>query len=423
MNYLKKIKLGRNNSIYFKKSKKFKTIGISIVYKLKYNHKNVSAFNILAKYLGNCSNNYPSIEKLNKYIESLYGTLIGIKSNYTGSLFTFNIYANFINEKYIDDKDISEKVIKLLHDMIYNPLIIDGKLDDSIFEICKENCLLDVETLKEHNMDYVIKTLKKKLISDEHSSFNVHTYGEKKVLKELDNKNILKYYNKLLKAPFDIYVTGDFSYSKMEKLIRKYYKNKKSSSLKYSVFEKIESDETEPTYIKSPVSQAKVAIAYKIPILFNDDRHYAFRVARLILSGTLSSKFGKEIREKQGLCYYISSNYSSYYGGFIVTTGVASENVKKVVSEVDKQINEVKKGNITDEEIYRSKESLINNLKMLDDSLFGVLNMINIYHKFDRTFILEDEIKKYEAVSKNDIVEASKLLTYCTYVVLDKEQS
>ena len=68
MSNLKKVKLGKCNNIYMKKSNKFKSIGISIVYKMKFDYKNITAFNVLAKYLGNCNNKYPSIEKLNKYI-------------------------------------------------------------------------------------------------------------------------------------------------------------------------------------------------------------------------------------------------------------------------------------------------------------------------------------------------------------------
>ena len=52
---VKKVNIGKNNHIYLKKNKKFKTIGISFVYKMKYDHKNVTAFNILAKYLFNFS--------------------------------------------------------------------------------------------------------------------------------------------------------------------------------------------------------------------------------------------------------------------------------------------------------------------------------------------------------------------------------
>ena len=200
-----------------------------------------------------------------------------------------------------------------------------------------------------------------------------------------------------------------------------HYSNKKTKNTAGSVFEQIDEKQVEPIIIKKEVSQAKVAVAYRIPILFNDDRHYAFRVARLVLSGTLSAKFGKVIREEMGLCYSISSSYSSYFGMFLVTTGVASENINKVIKEIDNQINEVKNANISDEEFNRAKEAILNDLLSIDDSLFGTLNMIKTYNHFNKIYDYDTEYNNYLKVSKQDVVEAAKLLTYCSYAVLDKE--
>ena len=181
---VKKISIGRNKNIYIKKSKKFKTIGLSFVYKMKYDHKLVTAFNVLAKYLGNCSLDYPGIEKLNKYIESLYGTTIGIKTNYSGSLFTFNIFANIVNPKFVEDKNLIEKVIEIIYKMIYRPLIIDDALDENIFNICKENCIIDTESLNEFNMGYIIRSLKNSISNNPYNSFVTPQLGNQKVLKK-----------------------------------------------------------------------------------------------------------------------------------------------------------------------------------------------------------------------------------------------
>ena len=122
-----------------------------------------------------------------------------------------------------------------------------------------------------------------------------------------------------------------------------------------------------------------------------------------------------------GLCYSISATYSAYYGTFIVTTGVASENIKKVIDEIENQINEVKKGNVTDEEFNQAKEVLLNDLSSVDDTLFGTLNMIKTYHNFNKEFDLKEEIDKFNNVTKQDVIDVCKLLTYCNYAVLDKE--
>ena len=421
MNNLKKISLGKTNHIYMNKSKKFKSIGFSVVYKMKYDYKNISAFNILAKYLGNCNANYPSIELFNKYIESLYGASVGIKPNYVGSLFTVTFYINFLNPKYVNDDTLIEKAISLLSMLIYEPLLIDDKFDENIINICKETCLIDVESSEEYNMGYVLRKLKAELSNSENSSMSSTFLGNKKVLKSLNNENLLKYYNKLTHSPFDVYVTGDYKFNEVEKLIRKYFTKKGIKGISYSVFDMIKDKEYKNIIIKKKVSQAKLAVAYKIPILFNDERQYAFKIARLVLSGTLSSKFGKVIREQMGLCYSISANYSAYYGTFIVTTGVASENVDKVIKEIDNQINEVKNGNVSDEEFNQAKEVLLNDLSSVDDTLFGTLNMIKTYHNINKDFDLKDELDKFNNVTKQDVIEVCKLLKYCNYAVLDKE--
>ena len=421
MNNLKKISLGKTNHIYMNKSKKFKSIGFSLVYKMKYDYKNISAFNILAKYLGNCNANYPSIELFNKYIESLYGASVGIKPNYVGSLFTVTFYINFLNPKYVNDDTLIEKAISLLSMLIYEPLLIDDKFDENIINICKETCLIDVESSEEYNMGYVLRKLKAELSNSENSSMSSTFLGNKKVLKSLNNENLLKYYNKLTHSPFDVYVTGDYKFNEVEKLIRKYFTKKGIKGIYYSVFDMIKDKEYKNIIIKKKVSQAKLAVAYKIPILFNDERQYAFKIARLVLSGTLSSKFGKVIREQMGLCYSISANYSAYYGTFIVTTGVASENVDKVIKEIDNQINEVKNGNVSDEEFNQAKEVLLNDLSSVDDTLFGTLNMIKTYHNINKDFDLKDELDKFNNVTKQEVIEVCKLLKYCNYAVLDKE--
>ena len=418
-NKLKHVHIGKLNNLYMHKSKKFKSIGISIVFKMKYDFKNITAFIVLSKYLGNCNALYPSIEKFNKYIESLYGCNVGIKTNYLGSLFTANFFVNIVNPKYVNDDTLIENTIKLLYDLIYLPLVDkNGDFDEDIFEICKQNCMIDVDSLKEYNMGYVLRTLKKTLSNLETSSMSASYLGDEKVLNSLNKHNLVNYYKKMIKSPFDIYVTGDYSFMNMEKLIRKYFKDKKAKSIDYSVFNLIENKTYEPIIINKKVSQCKLAIAYRIPILFENENHYAFRVARMVLSGTLASKFGKVIREQMGLCYSISSTYSSYYGTFIVTTGINKENIEKVVKEVNNQIEEVKIGNVSDEEFNQAKQALLSDIKSIDDSLFGTLNMIKTYHSFNKEFDLNEEIKKYENVSKNDVIEVCKLLTYCSYVAL-----
>lgn len=422
MKRIKHIKLGKLNNLYINKCNKFKSITISVVYKQKYSYEKISANNILAKYLGNCSFSYPSIELLNKKVESLYGGVIGIKINYVNELLTFDVYANIINPKFFNDQFLFEETVKLLYEIIYNPYIVDKTFNEEIFEICKENCLIDAKSNEEYDFPYIVNEIKKKLVDDKKSALCAFKMGDYEVIEKFNNKNIYKYYKDIIKSPFDIYVSGDVTYKNVISIIKKYYSHKKVKNNKLDVFSLIPKKEYEPIIINKDVKQAKLVILYRIPILFNDEKTYTFRLLKVILSGTLSSKFNKVIREEKGLCYSISTSYSAYYGYFLITTAVSNDNVLKVINEVKNQINLVKDGNITIDEINIAKKIIINDLKGMDDTLFETLNMIKVYHNFNKEFDLDDVCNKYLSISKDDIVNACKELTYLTYGVITKEK-
>ncbi len=422
MKKIKHVKLGRINNLYISKCKKFKSITISIVYKQKYSYEKISANNILAKYLGNCSLNYPSIELLNKKVESLYGGVIGIKINYINQLLTFDVYANIINPKFFNDSLLFEEAIKLLYEIVYNPYIIDKSLNEEIFEICKENCLIDAKSNEEYDFPYIVNEIKKKLANDKKSALCAFKMGDYTVIEKFNNKNIYKYYKDIVNSPFDIYVSGDVTYKSVASLIKKYYLHKKVKNNKLDVFSLILDKKYEPIIINKDVKQAKLVILYRIPILFNDERNYTFRLLKIILSGTLSSKFNKVIREEKGLCYSISSSYSAYYGYFLITTAVSNENVLKVILEVKEQIDSIKVGNISLEELEIAKKMAINDLRGMDDTLFETLNMIKVYHNFNKEFDLDDICNKYLSISMDDIIKVSKELEYMTYGVITKEK-
>lgn len=418
MTEIKKIPFKKNCQFYIHQTKKFKSIGIAIIYKLKYSYKNVSAFSLLSKYLGNCCEKYPGIERLNKEIENLYGTSIGIKLEMSGDLLTIGFYANYINPKYVHDVSLHQQVIELLNEMIYHPLLKDGVFDVEMFKICQNATLSAIQASKEYNTRYVVSKLKEKLIGSKKSSMVANRNGDKKMIQSFTNETIVPYYKKLLKAPFDIYVTGEFKQNELVPLIKNRFKMHPSRTFQYNVFSSILSKSQPPLRIVKNTSQAKIAVGYHVPIFFHDKRQYAVRICSLILSGTLSSKFGKVIREQMGLCYQISGSYFGASGSYIVTTGVADENIKKVVDEIENQINEVRLGHVSDDEFLSAKEAMLTNMKMVDDSLYNVLDLYRIYQDFHQEFNLEEEIKKYASVTKKDVIEVAQLFQYVTYVAL-----
>lgn len=141
---------------------------------------------------------------------------------------------------------------------------------------------------------------------------------------------------------------------------------------------------------------------------FNDRRKYALNVLSTVLGGGMSSRLFIEVRERRGLCYYISSGSELYHdcGNFVTQAGVTN-NLDKVKEAIKVILNEHKKivdGDIKKEELKRAKELIKGRLLLsFEDSatvatFFGTKKLLQ-----DKVETPEEAIKKIEKVSIDEI--------------------
>lgn len=144
---------------------------------------------------------------------------------------------------------------------------------------------------------------------------------------------------------------------------------------------------------------------------FNDRRKYALNVLSAILGGGMSSRLFIQVRERKGLCYYISTGTELYSdcGNIVTQAGVSNnlDKIKEAINLILKEQSKVIKKEVTKEELKRAKELIKGRLFIsLEDSanvatVFGVKKLLQ-----NRIETPEEMIKKIEAV---DIDEVGKL--------------
>jgi predicted Zn-dependent peptidase len=146
---------------------------------------------------------------------------------------------------------------------------------------------------------------------------------------------------------------------------------------------------------------------------FDDDRKYALNLLAAILGGGMSSRLFIQVRERRGLCYYISSGGEFYHdcGSFITQAGVTNnlDKVKEAVETILEEHRKIKMGDIKKEELLKVREMIKGRLMLsMEDSM-------NIASFFGTKQILQNKIetpqeiiKKIEAVSIDEITELAK---------------
>ena len=111
------------------------------------------------------------------------------------------------------------------------------------------------------------------------------------------------------------------------------------------------------------------------------------------------------------LCYYCSSSFSTYSGIMTVSSGIEVKNFEAVRAAVIDQLEQIKKGNISESELYAAKRSIENAYRQLYDSPFDLQSFYSGRMLFGITDTIEDCREKLMSVSLEQIVSLANKVT------------
>jgi predicted Zn-dependent peptidase len=106
----------------------------------------------------------------------------------------------------------------------------------------------------------------------------------------------------------------------------------------------------------------------------------------------------------------------------MVTSGIEPKNYDKAKNEILLQLEEIKKGNISDEEMESAKKRLRNSMLSVGDSAEAIHSWYLNNNIFGMEETPEQVIESVEAVTKEQVAEAAKKITLDTeYFLCGKE--
>lgn len=137
-----------------------------------------------------------------------------------------------------------------------------------------------------------------------------------------------------------------------------------------------------------------------------------------ILGGSANSKLFQNVREKASLAYTASSSYYRLKNNIFINCGIEIENYEKALEIIKKQIEDMKNGDFTDEEIENAKKGIIAAIKTIDDeqdteiTYFFGQELSNVKNS------LEEYIKKIQSVNRESILNIANKVSINTIYFL-----
>ena len=397
------MKLKENINLIKIENFKFKTNLISIYFTKKLERENATKFALLPLVLKRGTNNLNSQEEINKELEELYGASFdyGVETSGDNHILKFNL--EILNDKFVKD-GILKKGIDLLFDIVFNPYIIEGNFNKEYVEQEKENLKDIINARSDDKRAYssfrcVEETFKGR-------PYAVSRIGYIEDIKNINEKNLYEFYKKIIKdARIDIYVSGE-NINIEEIKNNKYIFNLEDRKDNYYK-EKVREEFDENINIiedHMEIKQGNLAIG----VLAKRDENVkeGLEVLNAILGVGSNSKLFQNVREKASLAYTAGSMLQKQKDFILIKAGIEIKNYDKAVDIIKDQLEMLKKGEITKEEIDAAKEILTGSLLGIKDE-----QEVEVFFNFrnDINNIKESVEEKIENIKKVEIKDVANL--------------
>ena len=269
---------------------------------------------------------------------------------------SFNISC-FNDNVHLTLQTLTENLDRSLE--LFGTIISQPHLDEKSFEREKRKTLTQIQQIQDSPED-IADIAFDRIIFGEENPYAYSSIGSNDDVSNLSQKDVKSFYeNNFLPGNSTLIIVGDSTKNELEKKLNKYLSEwkstKKISELKYPS-RKVNLS----VYLihKEGSVQTEIRIGH-LSAKRDNEKFFAKHLLNLILGGQFSSRINLNLREKHGYTYGAHSRISYYQhsGFFQVSTSVGIENSVNALSEIFKELIEIRNG-VSQTEVDFAKDTI-----------------------------------------------------------------
>lgn len=401
------------------RSDKFKTgcLSINLLTQLK---RETAAFNaVLPFVLRRGTRFHPDMQTIAAELDSLYGTGVEPIVRKIGEIQCIGFYASFPDHKYLPaGSEVFEKTANLSCEMLLAPNTRGGLFLPAYVESEKEKLLELIRSRVNEKRSYAHFRLLEQMCCYE--DYAVSRFGTEDTAESIYYQKLTKYYHSLISAsPVEIFYCGSMEASKVADTLSDALSGMTRGEINYDIGTDIRmnavEDQVRSFVDEMSVTQGKLVMGFRLGECMEEPDLAAIYVFNAVYGSGVTSKLFMNVREKLSLCYYASSLVDTHKGLMLVSSGVDFDKVDEAKSEILAQLEAVKSGDISDEELEAARRSVASDLCACLDSQ-GELEGFYLANTIDGLEFSPDELAALVCdVSREDVIKIA------SSVVLDAE--
>ncbi len=420
---LEKINISDGVTLNIIKTDKFKTNYLSFNFVCNLREENASHNALLPQVLMRGTKKHPNMAGMKKVLDDLYAASIEARVYKRGEFQVIGMAAGWLDDRYsIDKTDITMGTLDILEEVLFEPYTENGAFSKNYVEGEKSNLIDDIRAAINNKRTYAIDRCKEEMCKYE--PYGIAVYGKEEQVERITAETLYDAYMSLLKtSKVEIFYVGGNDGDKIAQRIKAMFSSIRREYLEPSsaVVIKEVSSVKEVTE-KCQATQGKLSLGFRSGCSLGEKDYLAFPLFVEIYGGSPVSKLFMNVREKLSLCYYCRAIPEGLKGIMVVTSGIEVENKQKTQDEILAQLENIRNGIITEEELVLAKKSLKNAYNELEDNPASLEGWYLTRRLAGLDDIPEDVIGGIMNVTKREIVEAAKKIELDTVYFLEGTQ-
>ncbi len=354
------------------RSDKFKTACLSLTLLTQLKRESASMNALIPFVLRRGTTRYGDMEQLAMRMDELYGTAIEPVVRRIGEIQCVGFYSSFPEQDYLPGGEpLLGEAAALMGQLLLSPATRGGLLLPDYVDSEKEKLADLIRSQINDKRFYSVHRCVEEMCCCE--DFAVGRYGSAEDCESINYKKLTRHYRNLLQtSPVELFYCGKSANEQVSAALRDALSTLPRGEIDYEIGTDVRmnalEEQTRFVEERMDVSQGKLVMGFRLGQCMEEPDIAALHVFNCVFGSGTTSKLFMNVREKLSLCYYASSSIYIQKGLMLVQSGIEFDKFQQARDEIFAQLESVKRGEISEDELRAAKRGVASDLRSAMDS-------------------------------------------------------
>lgn len=351
---------------------RFKSGFLSSVMLTQLKRETAADWAVLPYVLRRGTTSLPDMRALSACLDGEYGAFLEPSVRKLGEIQGVGFRASFMEDRFLPgDTQVLRDMAHLMAELWLSPNTRGGLLLPDYVDSERQKLLERIDAMQNDRRSWAQQRLIENMCAFE--DYAVPPTGFRQEAENIQYVKLTRAYRALLAtAPMELFYCGSREGGEVAELLREAFLSLPRGEIDLELGTDIRMNALEEApracTEEMDITQGNLCLGFRLGECMENPDEAAIRLFNAVFGGGVNSKLFQNIREKMSLCYYVFSVPDTLKGIMLVSSGIDFDRHDAARDGILKQLEAMRRGEITPEELSAAKKDVCNSLRTVPES-------------------------------------------------------